>query len=162
MVWRIFIGNHHAWDADHAGDMGRKGIPMRSPTRFYTAFSGIFLLLHGTSTLAFRLIPTLDEAFPALLSITRMVPVHSTLHILTGLTALAILFRGGERGTFWFAAGFGGFYTGLAFVGMITHHPTILKLQPFDHPFHLFLGLWGLLAAGYYAYHSQTRKAESL
>lgn len=131
---------------------------IKSPTRFYTAFSGIFLLLQGTSTLAFRLIPSLDEAFPALLSITRMIPPHSTLHILTGILALVVLFRGEERGPFWFAAGFGIFYTGLAFFGMITHHPTVLGLQPFDHPFHLVLGLWGLLAAGVNIYRSQSRK----
>jgi hypothetical protein len=135
---------------------------MRSPIHFYTTFSGIFLLLQGTSTLAFRLFPALDEAFPALLSITQMVPVHSTLHILTGITALAILFRGGERGAFWFAAGFGVFYSGLALFGMITHHPTILKLQPFDHPFHLFLGAWGLLVAALYFHRLQSRKAASL
>jgi hypothetical protein len=135
---------------------------MRSPTRFYTALSGIFLLLQGTSTLAFRLFPTLDEAFPALLSITQMVPVHSTLHILTGLAALVVLWRGGERGALWFAAGFGAFYTSLALFGIITHHPTILRLQPFDHPFHLLLGVWGLLVAGLYLYRSQSRKAASL
>lgn len=135
---------------------------MREPTRFYTAFSGIFLLLQGTSTLAFRLFPTLDQAFPALLSITQMIPVHSTLHILTGILALVALFRGGERGTFWFAAGFGIFYTSLALFGMSTHHPTILGLQPFDHPFHLFLGLWGVLVAGLYIYRSQSRKRASL
>jgi Domain of unknown function (DUF4383) len=135
---------------------------VRGTTRFYTAFSGIFLLLQGTSTLAFRIFPALDEAFPALLSITQMAPVHSTLHILTGLAALAVVFRGGERGAYWFAAGFGAFYTSLAFFGMITHQPTVLRLQPFDHPFHLLLGLWGLLAAGYSMYYSQSRKAESL
>jgi hypothetical protein len=91
-----------------------------------------------------------------------MVPVHSVLHILTGLAALVVLLRGGERGAFWFAAGFGAFYTGLALFGMITHHPTILRLQPFDHPFHLFLGAWGLLVAGLYLYRSQSRKAVSL
>jgi len=100
----------------------------------------------------------LDKAFPALLSITQMAPVHSTLHILTGITALAILLHGGERGAFWFAACFGAFYTGLALFGMITHHPTILGLQPFDHPFHLFLGAWGLLVAGLHRYRSQNRK----
>ena len=135
---------------------------MRGPTRFYTAFSGIFLLVQGTSTLAFRLFPALDHAFPALLSITQMVPVHSTLHILTGLIALGVLLRGGESGTFWFAAGFGAFYTGLALFGMITHQPTALRLQPFDHPFHLLVGLWGLLAAGYSMYSSSSRKAESV
>lgn len=135
---------------------------MRSPTRFYTAFSGIFLLLQGTSTLAFRLFPALDEAFPALLSITQMVPVHSTLHILTGLIALVALLRGGERGPYWFAAGFGAFYTFLALFGMITHHPTLLRLQPFDHPFHLLLGAWGLVVAGLTLYRSRSREAASL
>jgi len=135
---------------------------MREPTRFYTAFSGIFLLLQGISTLAFRLFPALDEAFPALLSVTRMIPIHSTLHILTGILALIALFRGDQAGTFWFAAGFGLFYTSLALFGMITHHPTILRLQPFDHPFHLFLGLWGVFVAGLYLYRSQSRKRASL
>jgi hypothetical protein len=135
---------------------------MKEPTRIYTAFSGMFLLLQGTSTLAFRLFPALDQAFPALLSITQMIPVHSTLHILTGILALIALFRGGQSGTFWFAAGFGIFYTGLAVFGMITHHPTILGLQPFDHPFHLFLGLWGVFVAGLYLYRSQSRKRAPL
>ena len=135
---------------------------IRSPTRFYTAFSGVFLLLQGTSTLAFRLFPSLDKAFPALLSITRMIPPHSILHILTGILALAVLIPGEERGSFWFATGFGLFYTGLAFFGMLTHHPTILGLQPFDHPFHLVLGLLGLLAAALKLYRAQHGKRASL
>lgn len=135
---------------------------MKSPTRLYTAFSGIFLLLQGISTLAFRLFPSLDEAFPALLSITQMVPPHSLLHILTGILALVLLFGGEEHRLFWFAAGFGLFYTSLAFFGMITLYPTILGLQPFDHPFHLVLGLLGLLAAGLSFYHAQNRKRASL
>jgi len=135
---------------------------MKEATRFYTAFSGIFLLLQGTSTLAFRLFPALDEKFPALLSITQMIPAHSTLHILTGILAIGALLRGGPRGTFYFAAGFGIFYTGLAVFGIVTHEPTFLGLQPFDHPFHLILGLWGLFAAGLSAYRSQSRKAALL
>jgi len=121
---------------------------MKESTRLYTAFSGIFLLLQGTSTLAFRLFPSLDEAFPALLSVTQMILPHSILHILTGIVALTVLFRGGQRGTFWFAAGFGVFYLILGIFGMITRHPTMLGLQLFDHPFHLVLGVLGLLAVG--------------
>jgi hypothetical protein len=129
-------------------------------TRIYTAFTGIFLLLQGTSTLAFRLYPPLDEAFPQLLSITQMIPPHSILHIITGIIALIVLFRGGEQGTFWFALVFGLFYTGLALFGSITHHPTLFGLQPFDHPFHYFLGLWGLLVAGQCFYFSQRKVSE--
>lgn len=134
---------------------------MKQPTRFYTAFSGIFLLVQGTSTLAFRLFPALDQAFPQLLGVTQMIPSHSILHIVTGIIALSVLFRGGERGAFWFASGFGIFYTGLALFGYVTHMPNILGLQPFDHPFHLFLGLWGLIVAGLYI-NSLKKRNESI
>lgn len=132
---------------------------MMNPTRIYTAVIGIFLLLQGTSTLAFRLYSPLDEAFPQLLAVTQMVPTHSILHIITGLLALIILFRGGERGAFWFSAGFGSFYTGLALYGYITHAATMFHLQMFDHPFHLLLGLLGLVAAGYYFYSHQKKES---
>lgn len=121
---------------------------MKLPTRFYTAIAGFFLLLQGTSTLIFRLIPSLDRAFPQLLGITKMIPAHSILHIVTGLLALVIFFRGDARGAFWFASGFGILYTGLALHGYLIGSPTIFGLQTFDHPFHLFLGVWGLIAAG--------------
>ena len=135
---------------------------MKEPTRLYTAFSGIFLLLQGTSTLAFRLFPTLDEAFPALLAITQMVPPHSILHILTGVVALTVLLWGGPRSTFWFALLFGAFYFGLAVFGLATGHATMLHLQPFDHPFHLALGGLGFLAVGAALYQSQKRKQASI
>jgi hypothetical protein len=76
IVRRLFAGNDHAWIFDHAYFACKKVSSMKEPTRFYTAFSGIFLLLQGTSTLAFRLFPSLDEAFPALLAITQMIPPH--------------------------------------------------------------------------------------
>jgi hypothetical protein len=135
---------------------------MKEPTRLYTAFIGIVLLLQGTSTLAFRLYPPLDEAFPALLAITQMVPHHSLLHILTGVIALIVLLRGGPRGPFWFAFLFGAFYLGLATFGMLIGHATVLHLQPFDHPFHLALGALGFLAVGADMYQSQKRKQASV
>jgi hypothetical protein len=135
---------------------------MKDPTRLYTTFSGIFLLLQGTSTLAFRIFPSLDEAFPALLAITQMVPPHSILHILTGVIALIVLSRGGTRGTFWFSLLFGAFYFGLAAFGMLTGHATMLKLQPFDHPFHLALGGLGFLAVGVAVYQSQKQRRAAL
>lgn len=120
---------------------------IKQPARVYTAVAGIFLLLQGTSTLAFRLYPPLDHAFPALLATTQMIPIHSTLHIVTGLLAVAILYRGGERGAFWFALGFGFFYLALGLAGMLSGNPLGLGLQPFDHPIHLALGAVGLFAA---------------
>lgn len=113
----------------------------------YTLVSGGFLLLQGTSTLLFRLVPALDAAFPALLAVTQMIPVHSLLHIATGVLALTIIRWGGPRGPWWFAVLFGVFYTALGIAGLATSTQFGLGLQPFDHPFHLLAGVPGLVAA---------------
>ena len=117
------------------------------PARAYAWFAGVFLLLQGASTLAMRLVPALDQAFPALLHHTRMVPSHSLLHIATALIAFAVLRWGGARAVFRFAWGFGTFYVALALAGMVSGAPLGLGLQAFDHPFHVLLGGLGLVAA---------------
>ncbi len=117
------------------------------PTRTYTIIVGVFLLIQGTSTLAFRLLPQLDQAFPLLLSLTQMRPTHSVLHIITGLIAILTVYGFGKSGSFWFATGFGIAYTTLAIIGSITHRPSSLYLQPFDHPFHFVVGVIGLITA---------------
>jgi hypothetical protein len=118
-----------------------------APT-WYARIVGGFLLFQGVITGLFLLVDPLDEAFPAVLDTTRMVPRHSALHIVTGLLALALLRWGNARALWWFAAGFGCFYTTLGLGGLVTGHHLGLELQPFDHPFHLFVGLTGLAAAG--------------
>ena len=128
-------------------EQGKIGYIRAHAAGWYTLASGGFLLLQGTSTLLFRLIPALDMAFPALLATTHMIPVHSALHIVTGVLALAAVLWGGTAGAWWFALGFGVFYTLLGLTGLITGLPLGLGLQPFDHPFHLVAGLPGLLAA---------------
>lgn len=132
---------------------------IRQPARLFALFTGVGLLLQGTSTLAFRLYPPLDRAFPALLELTRMIPSHSLMHIGTALLALWIYFRGGPRAQLWFALGFGLFYVGLAIVGHVTAHQLGLGLQPFDHPFHVVLGGLGLLAAAIEFHLSRARSA---
>lgn len=127
----------------------------RSPARTYAWFCALFLLLQGASTLAARLVPAVDRALPLLLATTRMVPRHSLLHIATALIAIASLALG-RHTSWWFAALFGGFYAGLGALGAIGGRGAAdeycglaasLGLQPFDHPFHLLLGLLGILAA---------------
>ena len=126
--------------------MKTDSVAVRSPF-WYTLVVGGFLLLQGTSTLLFRLVPALDAAFPALLGTTRMIPIHSLLHITTGVLALAVIRWGGARGTWWFALGFGTFYTLLGLTGLMIGDVLGLGLQPFDHPFHLVAGVPGLLTA---------------
>ena len=115
--------------------------------RRYALVVGGFLLLQGVFTLLFRLYEPLDRAFPALLAITQMIPPHSLLHIVTGVLAVAVLLLGGIAGAWWYALLFGVFYTALGIVAPLTGMTFGLGLQPFDHPFHLVVGVPGLLAA---------------
>ena len=118
---------------------------VRSPVVWYAAFSGVFLLLQGASTLLARLVPAIDRAVPQLLAVTQMVPAHSVLHLATALLAIVAI-RRGARATWWFALLFGLFYVGLGAVGIVTGRQLCLGLQPFDHPFHVLLGGLGLAA----------------
>ena len=119
---------------------------LSQPTRPYTIFIGVALLLQGSTTLLARLYPPFDRAFPFVLEMTRLIPAHSLLHIATAVIAFWLYFWGGPRGPFRFALYFGLFYLALAIVGMVTGHHLGLGLHPFDHPFHLFIGGLGLLA----------------
>jgi hypothetical protein len=114
---------------------------------WYARIVGGFLLAQGVVTGTFLAVDRLDEAIPAVLDTTRMVPRHSALHVATGLLALAVLRWGGARGRWWFALGFGAFYTALGVSGQATGHSHGLDLQPFDHAFHLVAGVPGLVAA---------------
>jgi hypothetical protein len=123
-----------------------KHVGVRSAARGFCWFVGGFLLLQGVSTLLARLVPAVDLAAPALLAHTQMVPIHSTLHIVTGLIAFCVLLRGGSRGAYHFTLWFSLFYSGLAVIGWWSGSSLGLGLQPFDHPFHLLIGLLGLIA----------------
>jgi hypothetical protein len=115
---------------------------------WYARIVGVVLLVQGVVTGAFLVVDPLDEAFPVVLDTTRMVAAHSALHVATGVLAVAVLRWGSDRALWWFALGFGCFYTALGVSGLTTGHHFGLALQPFDHPFHLVAGILGLLAAG--------------
>jgi hypothetical protein len=130
----------------------------RAPA-WYTFAVGGFLFLQGTSTLLAQFVPAFDRALPALLETTKMTPIHSTLHIVTGIVAFIILRWGIQREAFNFAFWFGLFYTLLGTAGLLTGGTFGLGLQPFDHPFHLVAGAPGLIAAALaYKQNSSTRQ----
>jgi hypothetical protein len=115
-------------------------------TRAYTWIASIGLFLQGVSTLMALLVPAVDRAVPGLLHQTQMVPIHSLLHIASGVLGFAVLAFGGTVGSRRFALWFGLFYTALGTAGALTGIQFGLGLKPFDHPFHLVLGAVGLLA----------------
>ncbi len=139
------------------GSKPQSGAGALSPARIYAWFCALFLLLQGASTLAARLVPAVDRAFPLLLATTRMVPKHSLLHIATAVLAFGALALG-ARAAWWFAALFGTFYAALGVIGAsglaggggaeeLCGVTAALGLQTFDHPFHVLLGLLGMVAA---------------
>lgn len=127
-------------------------------SRAYTWFTGVFLMLQGVTTLLARLIPAIDQRFPALLEHTRMMPTHSALHIVTALLALWSLRQTGDRACLRFAWAGGAGYSALAILGWLSGSPLGLGLQPFDHPFHLLLGAMGLAAAAMSQRRAQSRR----
>lgn len=120
---------------------------LKNPARLYTAVFGFLGVFQAMLSYGFHFFPTLDQAIPFLQAIPHMIPIHSTLHLVSSFVAIAVLFRGGDRGAFWFVFGFGLFYTILGVAGWLTGFQFGLGLKPFDHPFHVFLGVLALLAA---------------
>lgn len=120
---------------------------IRQSARLFTAIYGFLGVFQGLLSFAFYFFPTLDQAVPFLQAIPHMIPIHSTLHLGTALLALAIFHRGDDRGAFQFAFGFGLFYVALGIAGLLSGYQFGLGLKPFDHPFHIFIGMLGLLGA---------------
>jgi len=113
---------------------------------WYTALVGWFFLVQGIITFLFNVIPSLDQAFPILLKVDPIAAPHSLLHILLGVVAITALFKGGVQGPYLASLGIGAFYVILAVAGFTDGRGLGLGLQSFDHPFHLGVGLAGLLA----------------
>ena len=131
---------------------------IKQSARLYTAVYGLLGVFQAILSYGFHFFPSLDQAVPFLQAIPHMIPIHSTLHFVTSILALVIFFRGGERGAFWFAFGFGLFYITLGLAGWLTGQQFGLGLQPFDHPFHLFLGTLALLAAAVSLYQTTSMR----
>jgi len=73
-------------------------------------------------------------------------PRHALVHVVWGGAMLVLLARGlDERGCVRLALVFGVFYSGLAALGVIVHHPLGLQLDRGENVFHLLVGQITLL-----------------
>jgi len=120
---------------------------MKKAARGYTLFVGYFLLIQGSFTLLFNLVPALDHGFPYLLRYNPMSPLHSVLHTSTGILAMISLYRFPSKGPLWFAFLFGVFYSSLGYFGPHVHEALHLHLQNYDHSIHFVIGMGGIVAA---------------
>ena len=68
-------------------------------------------------------------------------PRHAFIHVAWGAVMLILLARGlDERGCVRLALVFGVFYTALAVLGLVVHHPLGLRLDRGENVFHLLVG----------------------
>jgi hypothetical protein len=68
-------------------------------------------------------------------------PRHAFIHVVWGTVMLVALARGlDERGCIRLAFAFGVFYSGLAVLGVVVHHPFGLRLDRGENVFHLLIG----------------------
>lgn len=151
-----------AWFASLAVGMGaftlallrinpRRWTPLQV-LRTYLWVLGPGILLQGLASVALRAAHI--DAPPAVLPWVNADRLHAIIHITWGLAMMALLAqRGGELRLVQLALVFGVFYTILAFLGMLMHHPFGLELGPGENAFHvvvgplaLLLGLWATRA----------------
>ena len=125
------------------------------PARFVRRFLwivGAALLLQGGLSLVVRAlaVPLPDLA----LAFVNADPLHALVHMAWGLVMLGAVTRiTDEVALARLVLTFGMFYTGLAFLGVLVHHPFGLKLDLGENVFHftvgplaLLFGLWALRA----------------
>jgi hypothetical protein len=68
-------------------------------------------------------------------------PRHAFIHVAWGAVMLIALMRGlDERGCVRLALAFGVFYSALAVLGIVVHHPLGLRLDRGENVFHLLVG----------------------
>ena len=68
-------------------------------------------------------------------------PRHALIHVVWGAAILVLLARGlDHRGCVRLALVFGVFYTGLAVLGVVVHHPLGIRLDRGENVFHLLVG----------------------
>ena len=125
------------------------------PTRFVRRFLwivGAALLLQGGLSLVVRAlaVPLPDLA----LAFVNADPLHAFIHMTWGLVMLGAVTRiTHDPALARLVLTFGVFYTLLAFLGVLVHHPFGLKLDLGENVFHftvgplaLLVGVWGVRA----------------
>jgi hypothetical protein len=111
-----------------------------TPTlRPYLAVLGATLLGQGLVSLALDWSGHASNQLPNRLANSD--PRHAFIHVAWGAVMLVLVWRGmDERGYARLALAFGVFYTGLAVLGVVVHHPLGLRLDRGENVFHFIVG----------------------
>ena len=120
---------------------------MRPPSlRLYLAALGATLLGQGLLSWALDWSGNAGTGMPSRLANSD--PRHAFVHVVWGAVMLGLMAAGlSERGCIRLALAFGVFYTALAVLGIVVHHPLGLRLDRGENVFHLLVGPSAVLVA---------------
>jgi hypothetical protein len=113
---------------------------MSAPSlRLYLALLGSALLAQGLVSWALDETGNASNQLPY--RFANADPRHAFIHVAWGAVMLIALARGlDERGCIRLALAFGVFYSALAVLGIVVHHPLGLRLDRGENVFHLLVG----------------------
>jgi hypothetical protein len=112
---------------------------MRPTLRPYIAILGATLLGQGLVSWALDWSGHASNQLPN--RFANSDPRHAAIHVAWGAVMLVLAARGmDERGYALLALAFGVFYTALAVLGVVVHHPFGLRLDRGENVFHLIVG----------------------
>lgn len=105
--------------------------------RLYLSLLGATLLVQGIVSLALRLL--VISVPPVVLAFVNADDLHAAIHIIWGVPLL-LATGASDRSQALLTIIFGVFYVGLAFLGVLIHHPLGLQLGPGENAFHFIVG----------------------
>lgn len=112
---------------------------MTASLRAFLAVLGATLLAQGLVSWALDASGDASDRMPY--RFANADPRHALIHVVWGAAILVLLARGlDNRGCVRLALAFGVFYTGLAALGLVVHHPLGLRLDRGENVFHLLVG----------------------
>jgi hypothetical protein len=115
--------------------------------RRYLAVLGATLLAQGLASWTLDASGTASDRLPY--RFANADPRHALIHVAWGALILVLLVRGLDaRGAVRLTLAFGVFYSGLAVLGLVVHHPFGLRLDRGENVFHLLVGPVTLALAG--------------
>ena len=107
--------------------------------RAFLASLGVALLAQGLASWLLDASGNASDRMPY--RIANADPRHALIHVVWGAAILVLLARGlDHRGCVRLALAFGVFYSALAVLGLVVHHPLGLTLDRGENVFHLLVG----------------------